>query len=387
MMKNISVALLLFSSTLIFGQGINFFHGTWEEALQQAAKEEKLIFVDAYAKWCGPCKRMAKDVFTQQSVGDYYNENFINMKIDMEEGMGLTFRQDYPVRAFPTLMFIDEKGEIVRKQVGAQQVPGFIALGEDVVTSYDRSGEYAEEYEKGNRDYDLVLQYVKALNKSGKPSSKIANDFLRNNKDLSGDRLTDFLYEAVTTSDSRIFDLYAAQLPALKAKYGTEAAMAKINQAGEASLETAIAFESMDLLEETHKIINHYNPSYGEEFRLKSYLEYARATNDISMMRASIQQMTETIITDDQAKVDLVQELMLYQVLDEEIANTSENIMSKVVKKSDQPEYRLLYAQILHQNKKDKKALREAEIAYKLVQEGDTRHDQLQDLIHSIKTK
>ena len=240
-MKNISVALLLFSSTLIFGQGINFFHGTWEEALQQAAKEEKLIFVDAYAKWCGPCKRMAKDVFTQQSVGDYYNENFINMKIDMEEGMGLTFRQDYPVRAFPTLMFIDEKGEIVRKQVGAQQVPGFIALGEDVVTSYDRSGEYAEEYEKGIRDYDLVLQYVKALNKSGKPSSKIANDFLRNNKDLSGDRLTDFLYEAVTTSDSRIFDLYTAQLPALKAKYGTEAAMAKINQAGEASLETAIA--------------------------------------------------------------------------------------------------------------------------------------------------
>ena len=61
--------------------------------------------------------------------------------------------------------------------------------------------------------------------------------------------------------------------------------------------------------------------------------------------------------------------------------------MSKVVKKSDQPEYRLLYAQILHQNKKDKKALKEAEKAYKLVEEGDTCHDELQDLIHSIKTK
>jgi len=387
MMKNISVALLLLSSSIIFGQGINFFHGTWEEALQQAAKEEKLIFVDAYAKWCGPCKRMAKNVFTQQSVGDYYNENFINMKIDMEEGMGLTFRRDYPVRAFPTLMFIDDKGEIVRKEVGAKQVPGFIALGEDVVGSYDRSGEYEEEYVKGNRDYNLVLEYVKALNKSGKPSSKIANDFLRNNKDLSGDRLTDFLYEAVTSTDSRIFDLYARQLPAVQAKYGDEAAMDKISRAGEASLETAIAFESMDLLEETHKIINHYNPTYGEEFRLKSYLEFARATNDISLMRASILEMTESVVTDSQAKVDLVEELMLYQVLDDEIANTSEEIMSKVVKKSDQPEYRLLYAQILHQNKKDKKALKEAQKAYKLVEEGDACHDELQNFIQSIKTK
>jgi len=386
-MKNISVALLLLSSSIIFGQGINFFHGTWEEALQQAAKEEKLIFVDAYAKWCGPCKRMAKNVFTQQSVGDYYNENFINMKIDMEEGMGLTFRRDYPVRAFPTLMFIDDKGEIVRKEVGAKQVPGFIALGEDVVGSYDRSGEYEEEYVKGNRDYNLVLEYVKALNKSGKPSSKIANDFLRNNKDLSEDRLTDFLYEAVTSTDSRIFDLYARQLPAVQAKYGDEAAMDKISRAGEASLETAIAFESMDLLEETHKIINHYNPTYGEEFRLKSYLEFARATNDISLMRASILEMTESVVTDSQAKVDLVEELMLYQVLDDEIANTSEEIMSKVVKKSDQPEYRLLYAQILHQNKKDKKALKEAQKAYKLVEEGDACHDELQNFIQSIKTK
>jgi thiol-disulfide isomerase/thioredoxin len=387
MMKYISIVFLLFSSSLILGQGINFFHGTWEEALAQAAKEEKLIFVDAYAKWCGPCKRMAKDVFTQQAVGDYYNANFINMKIDMEEGMGLTFRKDYPVRAYPTLMFIDDKGEIVRKAVGGKQEAAFVALGEDVVASYDRSGEYAEEYEKGNRNYDLVIGYVKALNKSGKPSSKIANDFLRNNKDLSGDRLVDFLYESVTSADSRIFELYASQLDAVKAKYGAEAAMAKINRAGEASLETAIAFESMDLLEQTHKIINHYNPAYGEEFKLKSYLEYARATNDISLMRASIKEMTESVVTDNQEKVDLVEELMLYQVLDTEIADTSEEIMSKVVKKSDQPEYRLLYAQILHQNNKDKKALKEAEKAYKLVDEEDACRLELQDLIESIKAK
>ena len=143
----------------------------------------------------------------------------------------------------------------------------------------------------------------------------------------------------------------------------------------------------MDLLEETHKVINHYNPTYGEEFKLKSYLEYARATNDISLMRAAVKEMTETVVTDNQEKVDLVEELMLYQVLDDEIANTSEEIMSKVVKKSDQTKYRLFYAQILHQNKKDKKALKEAEKAYKLADDEDACRIELQDLIESIKAK
>ena len=97
--------------------------------------------------------------------------------------------------------------------------------------------------------------------------------------------------------------------------------------------------------------------------------------------------MTETVVTDNQEKVDLVEELMLYQVLDDEIANTSEEIMSKVVKKSDQTKYRLFYAQILHQNKKDKKALKEAEKAYKLADDEDACRIELQDLIESIKAK
>ncbi len=39
----------------INAQGIEFFKGTWEEALAEAKKQDKILFVDAYAKWCGPC--------------------------------------------------------------------------------------------------------------------------------------------------------------------------------------------------------------------------------------------------------------------------------------------------------------------------------------------
>ena len=59
--------LLLFCLQFSFAEdGINFFKGTFKEAKALAAKEHKIIFMDAYTSWCGPCKRMAKNVFTDK---------------------------------------------------------------------------------------------------------------------------------------------------------------------------------------------------------------------------------------------------------------------------------------------------------------------------------
>ena len=157
--------LLLFISILSFNsstaQGIEFFHGTWKEALVEAEKDDKLVFVDAYAKWCGPCKRMAKDVFTKAEVGQFYNENFINLKLDMEEMDGVTFGHEYPVSAYPTLIFLNHKGELIKKSTGGKQVAGLIELGKTAILSYDKTEDFAILYEEGNRDFDLMVNYVK----------------------------------------------------------------------------------------------------------------------------------------------------------------------------------------------------------------------------------
>ena len=79
-MKKIFLALtLLISINSIPAQGIEFFHGTLEEAKEIAKRENKLIFIDCYTTWCGPCKMLSKFVFTDPEMGEFYNENFINL--------------------------------------------------------------------------------------------------------------------------------------------------------------------------------------------------------------------------------------------------------------------------------------------------------------------
>src|SRR5690606_10028677 len=163
----LSILLCLTAWTGIGAQGIEFFHGTWEEALLKAREEDRIIFVDAYTTWCGPCRTMSAKTFPDPEVGSFFNTHFISMKIDMEKEMGLAFRQKFPVSAYPTLFFIDGEEKVVQKVVGAKNPADLIKLGESVAANYDKSHKYAVAYEAGDRSFDLVYRYVAALNKSG----------------------------------------------------------------------------------------------------------------------------------------------------------------------------------------------------------------------------
>ncbi|WP_018623028.1 thioredoxin family protein [Spirosoma luteum] len=113
-------------------EGIQFTEASWKDILKKAKAEKKVIFLDAYASWCGPCKLLQKNVFTKKSVGDYYNSKFINVKMDMEKGEGPALAQVYPLEAYPTLLYIDGNGKILRKVLGLQTPEALIAIGKSV---------------------------------------------------------------------------------------------------------------------------------------------------------------------------------------------------------------------------------------------------------------
>lgn len=381
------LTMCLWSIAQMDAQGIQFYDGTWEEAKAKAASEDKLIFVDAYAEWCGPCKRMAKTVFTDEGVGEYFNAQFVNMKIDMEKDMGRKFGQSYPVSAFPTLFFIDKNGDVLKKVVGGRGVEEFLALGESIAGSYDRSGDLAKLYEEGDRSYEVVLKYVKALNNANKSSLKIANDYLRDSQDMTQEQRAEFLYEALTTADSRLFNLFVKEKETITKLKGEASVQQKIEDACWNTIETAISFESPELLTEAKEKMSTYGQDKSSEFQYYADYRYAKATANVSLLDESALNIAKHIASDDAEKLhDICNEILQYKNLNPEILKSSEKIAKMAADKSESPEYIFTYAKILKENNKDKKAIKEAQKALELVGEGSAEAKMIEEWIISAKS-
>lgn len=161
-MRIFILTLSLILSKHAFNQGIQFTYTNFEKAQLEAQKTGKQIFIDAYTTWCGPCKMLAKNVFTDSLVGKLFNQTFINAKIDMEGPDAFSFKEKYTINAYPTLLIINPDGSIAKKIVGAPNKESFYHWGE--VTANPSLSEYKKtkvKFDQQNNDLDFLLLHLK----------------------------------------------------------------------------------------------------------------------------------------------------------------------------------------------------------------------------------
>lgn len=104
---------------------VTFENLSLEAAMEKAEKEDKKIFIDVYTTWCGPCKRMDAEVFSDKMVGERMSKEYIALKIDYERS---PFRIDiskYRIKGYPTLLFLDAKGIEIGRIFGARRLDAF----------------------------------------------------------------------------------------------------------------------------------------------------------------------------------------------------------------------------------------------------------------------
>lgn len=139
-MRSIISFLFFLSAVSINAQKINWM--TMNEALAAQKEEPKKIVMDVYTNWCGPCKLMDKNTFSNKDVINYINDNYYAVKFNAEgteeitfEGFTYTnpnfregrkgrnathfFADALRLQAYPTLVFFKENGELI------QGVPGY----------------------------------------------------------------------------------------------------------------------------------------------------------------------------------------------------------------------------------------------------------------------
>lgn len=174
--------VMLFLSPMLSNtvSGIDFKNKSLEEAKEIAAKENKIIFIDAYADWCGPCKWMSANTFPDSEVGSYYNEQFISLQIDMESEVGMDFDLEYGVEAYPTLLFLNSKGEVIKRYSGALDAQEFLGLGKRVIDPTSAlSYQLKKKIDAGDMNENLLSEYLVAcMEDLEEPDDTIVDTYL-----------------------------------------------------------------------------------------------------------------------------------------------------------------------------------------------------------------
>ncbi|HWW38360.1 thioredoxin family protein [Pedobacter sp.] len=167
-MKKLFIGLTCLAALSASAQNreITFKEADWKTQLATAKKENKIIFFDAYTSWCGPCKVMAKEVFTKDSVADLFNNTFLNVKYDMEKGEGPALKDKYEVSAFPTYLFINGDGEIVHKIVGSMSASEFMQEAGKALKPESTAFGLAKKFNNGDHSEATAVAYLEALEKA-----------------------------------------------------------------------------------------------------------------------------------------------------------------------------------------------------------------------------
>lgn len=139
----------------------------FKDAVAKAKQTNKLVFLDCYTSWCGPCKMMSNTVFPQEKVGAYMNPRFVNIKIDMEKGEGVELAKRLQISAYPTFIIFNGDGNEIGRFLGGCDADAFIKKVEQASTD-NTSAEMDKRFADGERDPEFLTEYLQMLSKSRK---------------------------------------------------------------------------------------------------------------------------------------------------------------------------------------------------------------------------
>jgi thiol-disulfide isomerase/thioredoxin len=189
--------------------GVKFSDVSWEQARFIARNENKLVFLDAYASWCGPCKWMDKNVFPAEEAGKFFNGNFINVKMDMEKGEGVALAKKYDVHAFPSYLFINNDGEVAHKIVGSRELKDFLAASEKALSIHTQYSTLVKKFDAAHYLPEDLFVMAHTFQEAGDDAraGSAADLYLKAQKDLLKEENLKFIYDFTNSVDQTGFVL------------------------------------------------------------------------------------------------------------------------------------------------------------------------------------
>ncbi len=283
MMKRILLTCIIcvLGVQLIGAQGIQFFSGNWKDVVAEAKSTGKPVFIDVYTSWCMPCKKMAKETFTQKEVGDYFNVHFVNYQIDAEKGEGISIARQYKITAYPTCLFVLPDGKLVHSFLGFQTVEQLLKQGRQAVKNTMLLPDLEKmdrEYQTGKRDKNFLIAYCGKRKDFGQRGGQPLNELLRqfSDEELSNAEYAEWL-KSSTIYDKELVDRLVRLTEAMKVA-GDKKAFLKFDNTVMATLSNYF----------NDAIDNNRRPQFDHLFAAKERLDDIDASNRNNGMLASM---------------------------------------------------------------------------------------------------
>lgn len=183
-MKTAALFLLMLLSIIlrVYSQPL-FRELSYAEALQKSGAESKPVFLMCYTTWCGHCKKMKEEIFTDSSVAAFYTAHFICIKSDMEAGEGISLHNKFAVKMYPTFIFLDKNGTTLYRLMGEFKPEELIEQAKNALTPNKQLPYLQQVFEDDPSSAEKCYAYLMALRRGAMDYSTVATKYFSTKKD------------------------------------------------------------------------------------------------------------------------------------------------------------------------------------------------------------
>ena len=384
-------------------QGIRFDKSmSWREVVEKATRENKYIYVDVMATWCGPCQAMVKNIFPQKEVGDFYNEHFICVKLQTDK----TAKDDEYVKAWhkevndictkakikvlPTSLYYNPQGELVHIIPGGMPDAGrFVEAGKIALDENRQIFTCLKKYEAGERDveflYELSVNFLMLGDKV--MARKVGNTFWQTI--TPEERLLDkgirYAADFFESVDDAMLPLFMDHPERVDAVLGKGVADQKVIRAIEAKYINPLMKDSVNIpdWDGLYRELTERYPKKQESIRkmlLNRKLGYGQRYHNDGLCAAALKELLP-ICWEEGSEVlipNYAYELGR-KAQDKEAGKIALEWLERTLDETNA--YQLLnYADILFLNKQKGKGLKCVNTALKLTEEGSKLHERAMEM-------
>lgn len=376
------VILTFILSLSVIGQ-VKFIDTDFDGAKKMAAKQNKLIFIDAYTDWCGWCKKMDKETFSDSLVGKFMNDHFIPVKINMEQGYGKKIAMKFHVKNFPYYIFLNSDGILVYSSMGYSVPEKFIGTLEE---SLDPSRQIKA---KGvSNIIDLPFPEFYQLQFEPKGIRKTADSATVNGYlEKQGDFLSEVNWAIIYfyTVNDKYNRFFLDNIDTYRELYGNYEPNQKLYTLYFKELQAAIKAKDEKQLEEVIDFIGRYSNENTEREKLYYRILFYKEMKDWKNLADYLNKMIDI---SGYEYIGMINEYAwgIYRFCDDaEIVKTAISWMKNVVEKEPKYAYLDTYASLLYKDRRYEEAEKYALLAIEDGKKNNEKIKNTEDLLQKIK--